>query len=112
MTVVALCLTALPGCAEKPTAYETLPQLKQAIDEPVMSAEQNKQHSALAQLVSEEGHLEGLTRTDIEAKVGRGDACPNIPCAVSKGSRWTTGTTKLEPPTRRPERRTRVIAQP
>jgi hypothetical protein len=80
-----MCLAALAGCAKKPTAYETLPQLKQAIDEPVLSAEQNKQHSALAQLVSEEGHLEGLTRTEVESKVGRGAPCSQHPLCGEQG---------------------------
>jgi hypothetical protein len=85
LTAVALSLAALVACAKKPTAYETLPQLKQAIDEPVMSAEQNKQHSAVAQLVSEEGHLEGLTRTDVESKVGKGDQCSKHPLCSEQG---------------------------
>jgi hypothetical protein len=83
---MALALVASSsGCVKKPTAYETLPQLKQALEEPVTTAEQNKQHSTLAQLVSEEGHLEGLTRTEVEAKVGKGDQCSKHPLCAKQG---------------------------
>ncbi len=71
----SLCLLSAAACAKKPTAYETLPQLKNALHEPVLSQEQNLQHSQLVELVSEEGHLEGLHRSDVETKIGRGDIC-------------------------------------
>jgi hypothetical protein len=80
--VLVLCATA---CAKQPTAYETLPQLKQALVTPVSSDEQNKQHSALAELVSEQGHLEGLTRLQVEEKVGRGDDCERHPLCGERG---------------------------
>jgi len=78
-------LSLLGACAKQPTAYETLPQLKQAIDEPVTSVEQNKQHSELAQLVSEEGHLEGLARSEVEAKIGKGEPCSRHPLCAERG---------------------------
>jgi hypothetical protein len=81
-TLLAL---AAAGCAKKPTAYETLPQLKQAIDTPVSSPEQNKQHSAIAETVSEEGHLEGLTRTEVSEKIGPGDPCGRHPMCRERG---------------------------
>ncbi len=85
MCATALALSASAGCTKKPTAYETLPQLKSALDEPVTSPEQNKQHSDLARLVSEEGHLEGLSRTDVEAKLGKGDPCARHPLCRERG---------------------------
>ncbi len=80
-----LCALGASACAKKPTAYETLPQLKSALHEPVMSPEQNAQHSALAELVSEEGHLEGMHRTDVETKIGRGDICQYHEVCREKG---------------------------
>ncbi|MFT3924988.1 MAG: hypothetical protein QM778_20805 [Myxococcales bacterium] len=79
------CLVLLGACAKKPTAYETLPQLRQAIEEPVTSPEQNQRHSQLVQMVSEEGHLEGLSRTDVEAKIGKGDVCSKHPLCSQQG---------------------------
>lgn len=92
MNLRSLCLmgcmlstTATLGCEKKPTAYETLPQLKNALHEPVTTAEQNVQHSKLVELVSEEGHLEGLNRVDVETKLGRGDICAYHKICLEKG---------------------------
>jgi hypothetical protein len=81
----ALGLSLGAGCAKKPTAYETLPQLKNALGTPVTTPEQNKQNSTLVQLVSEEGHLEGLTREEVKSKVGQGDSCHNHPLCDEQG---------------------------
>jgi hypothetical protein len=81
---IALALLAC-ACAKRPTAQETLPQLRDALETPVSSAEQNKQHSALAELVSEEKHLQGLTRVEVEQKLGRGEDCGRHPICGERG---------------------------
>jgi hypothetical protein len=81
--LLALGLTACGPAA--PTAQETIPRLKSAIDEPVSSAEQNKQHSELVVLVSEEKHLHGLTRLELEEKLGKGDPCSAHPICDERG---------------------------
>lgn len=68
-------LAGIAACAAKPTPYETLPQLKNALHTPVETEEQNRQHSQLADLVSEEKHLHGMTRVDVAAKIGTGEKC-------------------------------------
>jgi hypothetical protein len=78
-------ITLGQACAKKPTAQETLPQLKAAIAAPVSSPEQNREHSELARLVSEEGYLEGLTRDEVAAKIGPGDRCSRHPRCGEQG---------------------------
>jgi len=68
-----------------PSAQETLPRLKNALDEPVSTAEQNKQHSDLAVTISEQKHLHGLTRLELEQKVGKGDMCGKHPICKERG---------------------------
>jgi hypothetical protein len=80
-----LALLVCAACTKQPTAYETLPQLKRALDESVESDPQNRQNSALVETISEERHLEGLTRLQVEEKVGRGDDCARHPLCQEKG---------------------------
>jgi hypothetical protein len=68
-----------------PGAQETLPRLKNALSEPVSTPEQNKQHSDLAVTISEEKHLHGRTRLEVEEKVGKGDLCNNHPICKERG---------------------------
>lgn len=68
-----------------PGPQETLPRLKNALAEPVSTAEQNKQHSDLAVTVSEEKHLQGLTRLEVEEKVGKGQLCEKHPICRERG---------------------------
>jgi hypothetical protein len=76
-----LCL----ACAHGPTAQETLPRLRAALDQPVSSAEQNKQNSDLVVRVSEDKHLEGLTRLEVEEKIGKGENCSKHPICKERG---------------------------
>jgi hypothetical protein len=76
-------LAACGGAA--PSAQETLPRLRSAIDEPVSSPEQNKQHSDLALQISEEKQLHGLTRIELEEKVGKGAQCSAHPICNERG---------------------------
>src|SRR5690606_34225423 len=48
--IVATCL-GIAACASGPTAQETLPKLRAAIDSEVRSPEQNAEHSALVEQV-------------------------------------------------------------
>jgi hypothetical protein len=79
LLTLAACGPAAPG------AQETLPRLKNALAEPVSTPEQNKQHSDLAVTVSEEKHLHGLTRIEVEEKVGKGDECSSHPICKERG---------------------------
>jgi hypothetical protein len=82
---ISLALFGLGACAAKPTPYETLPQLKEAVNTEVASTDQSRQYSALAQLVSEEKHLHGLTRPELAAKVGAGQKCLRLPLCRERG---------------------------
>lgn len=82
--IVATCL-GLAACASGPTAQETLPKLKRAIDSEVQSPEQNAEHSALVEQVSEAKHLHGLTRTELEERLGMGQPCSRHPLCAERG---------------------------
>ncbi len=83
--IFILAIAFAAGCAKGPTAQETLPQLRAAIDTPVESAEQNAHNSELADLVSHEKHLHGLTRGEVEQRLGRGDPCSRHPICRERG---------------------------
>jgi hypothetical protein len=69
-------LIAVAACAPKgPAATETLPKLRDVLQQPVTSPEQNKANSELVETIAEEGHLLGLTRIEVEKKIGKGDDC-------------------------------------
>src|SRR5437762_2205870 len=81
--LACLCLLA---CAPKAApASETLPRLREAIQQPVSSAEQNQQNSALVEQVAEAGYLLGLTREEVEQRVGKGDRCARHPMCSQQG---------------------------
>lgn len=74
------------GCGPPPpSAQETLPRLRNVLREPVSSAEQNKQNSELVVQVSELKHLHGLTRLEVEEKLGKGEDCSGHPLCADKG---------------------------
>ena len=84
----ALFLLPLLACAcgaPPPSARETLPRLKNVLYEPVSSPEQNKQNSDLVVQVSELKHLHGMTRFDLESKVGKGQTCAEHPLCSERG---------------------------
>jgi hypothetical protein len=89
LTLIGLAPLALLGfgaCASNAaSSQETLPRLKSALDAPVSSAEQNKQNSDLVVQVSEDKHLEGLTRLEVEEKLGKGTNCANHPICRERG---------------------------
>lgn len=68
-----------------PSAQETLPRLKNVLQEPVSSPEQNKSNSDLVVQVSELKHLHGLTRVEVEEKLGKGQDCAGHPLCSDKG---------------------------
>lgn len=81
-----LALLGLGACAShSASSQETLPRLKTALEAPVSSAEQNKQNSDLVVQVSEDKHLEGLTRLEVEEKLGKGTPCANHPICRERG---------------------------
>jgi hypothetical protein len=85
LKIFAAC-TLLYACAgQAPSAQETLPRLKSALDAPVASAEQNKQNSDLVVQVSENKQLEGMTRLEVEAKLGKGVPCSEHPICRERG---------------------------
>jgi hypothetical protein len=66
-------------------ATETLPKLRNAIDGTVTTPEQNKANSDLVQQISDEGHLLGLTRVEVEERLGKGDDCARHPLCGEQG---------------------------
>jgi hypothetical protein len=84
----ALSLLLFLACAcgpPPPSAQDTLPRLKNVLQEPVSSVEQNKRNSALVVQVSEYKHLHGLTRLELEEKVGKGKSCADHPLCSERG---------------------------
>lgn len=76
---------ALAACATGRTSAETLPKLKAAMESPVSSAEQNLRNSELVSAVSREKHIHGLTRDELQSKLGRGQPCSKHPLCAEKG---------------------------
>lgn len=81
---LALC-SLLTACAHGPGPTETLPSLRQAIATEVSTPEQNAKNSVLVEQVSEDKHLQGLTRAEVEDKLGRGDLCSRHPICGERG---------------------------
>lgn len=75
----------LTACASGPTAQQTLPKLRAAIDQKVESPEQNAEHSELAEQVSEGRMLHGLARSEVEKQIGSGDPCSRHPLCAERG---------------------------
>ena len=83
--MIVVALLGLAACASGPTAQETLPKLRTAIDSEVRSPEQNAEHSALVEQVSQAKHLHGLTRVELEEKLGVGEPCSRHPMCTERG---------------------------
>lgn len=81
--LLPLLLCACGGPA--PSAQETLPRLRNVLNEPVSSVEQNKQNSALVVQVSELKHLHGKTRLELEEQLGKGRNCSEHPICAERG---------------------------
>ena len=75
----------LLACKSGPSAQETLPKLRAAMGATVESPEQNDENSALTQEVSEQRHLHGLTRLELEQRLGPGDECSRHPICAERG---------------------------
>jgi hypothetical protein len=73
------------ACAGGPTAQETLPKLKSAIDTEVSSPQQNDELSVLVEQVSEGRHLQGLTRSEVVERIGSGERCDRHPICTERG---------------------------
>jgi len=78
-------LLVLTACASGPSAAETLPKLRAALDREVSTPEQNAENSALARRVSEGKQLQGSSRTEVEEKLGRGAPCSRHPICGERG---------------------------
>jgi len=86
MRKVMVVATLMAGaCASGPGAQETLPKLRAAIASEVTSAEQNADHSALVEQVSQARHLHGLTRSELEDRIGPGEPCARHPVCSERG---------------------------
>jgi hypothetical protein len=83
-TLAALSLLTA-ACATHPSAQETLPRLREAMGHPVSTDELNKEHSKLAEYVSERGQLDGLNRSEVEKQLGRGEDCGRHPVCAERG---------------------------
>jgi hypothetical protein len=82
--LIGLLLTV--GCAPAiPPASETLPRLRRAIEEPVANEQQNRDNSALVEQISEAQQLDGMTRDEVSAQLGRGDKCSRHPICGEQG---------------------------
>ncbi len=74
------------GCAAKtPPASETLPRLRQAMDEPVANEQQNRDNSALVEQVAEAQQLDGMTREELSDALGKGDKCSRHRICAEQG---------------------------
>ncbi|MDB4973384.1 MAG: hypothetical protein JWN48_1725 [Myxococcaceae bacterium] len=80
-----LFLASACACAHGASAAETLPKLRAAMESEVSSPEQNAQNSALVQQVSEAKQLQGMSREEVEEKLGQGDKCSRHPLCGERG---------------------------
>jgi hypothetical protein len=85
-TTLSLALISLSlACARGPTAAETLPKLRTAIDAEVASEAQNSENSALVDAVADRRHLEAMTRSELSDKLGPGEPCRLHPVCEERG---------------------------
>jgi outer membrane protein assembly factor BamE (lipoprotein component of BamABCDE complex) len=85
LAVAAAMAFAISCGPPPPSAQDTLPRLKNALDEPVSTPEQNKANSDLVVQVSELKHIEGMSREDVEQKLGKGSPCSEHPMCTERG---------------------------
>jgi outer membrane protein assembly factor BamE (lipoprotein component of BamABCDE complex) len=84
--LAALAAVHLTACGGGATATRAqLPELRQAIDEPVESKEANEEHSRLVEAVAEDGVLDGMSRSEVQSALGRGDPCSRHPKCAENG---------------------------
>jgi hypothetical protein len=84
--VAATCMAGMLGCGGGTTqARKLFPELKQAIRQPVQSPEDNAEHSRMVQKIAEEDALYGMTRSEVEEAIGRGDPCSRHPKCAEAG---------------------------
>lgn len=81
--IAALSLLACGPTA--PPASQTLPRLRAALEAPVPSEQKNRENSALVQEIVDNGHVLGLTRLEVEEKLGKGDECRNHELCAEHG---------------------------
>lgn len=67
------------GGGSRARGEQLFPQLRAAIDTPLDSQEKSAEHSRLVEDVLESGALSGMTRSEVEAAIGRGDDCSRHP---------------------------------
>jgi hypothetical protein len=81
---LVLTLAALGACAAS-APPDTLPRLRDAIQTEVRSPAQNAEHSRLAKLASANKLLHGLTREEVEERLGKGELCTQHPVCHERG---------------------------
>jgi len=75
----------LAGCVRGSSAAETLPKLRAAMEREVATADDNADNSALADQVSRQKHLHGMTRPQLADQLGPGDPCSRHPICAERG---------------------------
>lgn len=78
---------ALAGCGAAVDHTATLNRLRDAIEAPIRDPSQLEDHNQLVEDVVRRGALEGLRQHEVQARIGRGDACGVRPICSSHGFR-------------------------
>lgn len=60
---------------QKSDPVQTLQQVREAIHGEVETPKQNEANSRLIQLLCDDGHLQGMTRSEVSSKIGSGEPC-------------------------------------
>jgi hypothetical protein len=84
-THAALAALVLASACAAAAPTDTLPRLAEAIRSPVATPAENAEHSRLAQLASRNKLLQGLTRDEVEDKLGKGEPCAQHDLCGRKG---------------------------
>jgi len=84
-SLLLLTTVCTASCAHGPSAEQTLPQLRAAIETPVESAEQNARNSALVEQINNDRQIHGFTREELSEKLGAGDPCHRHPICGERG---------------------------
>ena len=76
---------AVPSCTARPSAADTLPQLRAAMEREVATPEQSVKNSEMADDVSRGRMLHGFTRDEVSERLGKGDPCHRHPLCRERG---------------------------
>src|SRR5882672_4331219 len=84
-TVTILAALSFLGCGgatvERPT---TLRELHAAMEEPVSTPGARASHNELVMRVANQGVMEGMTRAEVQAVIGRGADCSSRPLCLER----------------------------